>query len=281
MPAANWPPSPAAAGWPPRPGISGEPRRWSGDPSTAGTASGSCAPTTTSAPRSARRSARKARSSSSRTASACWPASAWRTAGEKRDGRRGQASGHQARHRGAAAGLLRYYLNLGEISSYPPGYKENAGIFCHVNPWVMIGERGWATAMARTTTTAASIPRRARRSATASLRAVCLRADDRGQGCAHLRRGQELLAHRHGGVELLRHRAVDSGHSHFARRLEIAPVIPEELAGIHRDSQLSRRGLQDLHRAQGRGQSIALTVDGKPIEGNVVPRAHRMGARKL
>ena len=33
-----------------------------------------------------------------------------------------------------------YYLNLGEISSYPPGYKENAGIFCHVNPWVMIGE---------------------------------------------------------------------------------------------------------------------------------------------
>jgi cellobiose phosphorylase len=34
----------------------------------------------------------------------------------------------------------RYYLNLGEISSYPPGYKENAGIFCHNNPWVMIGE---------------------------------------------------------------------------------------------------------------------------------------------
>lgn len=34
----------------------------------------------------------------------------------------------------------RYYLNLGEISSYPPGYKENAGIFCHNNPWVMIAE---------------------------------------------------------------------------------------------------------------------------------------------
>jgi cellobiose phosphorylase len=34
----------------------------------------------------------------------------------------------------------KYYLNLGEISSYPPGYKENAGVFCHVNPWVMIGE---------------------------------------------------------------------------------------------------------------------------------------------
>jgi cellobiose phosphorylase len=34
----------------------------------------------------------------------------------------------------------RYYIELGEISSYPPGYKENAGIFCHNNPWVIIGE---------------------------------------------------------------------------------------------------------------------------------------------
>jgi cellobiose phosphorylase len=33
-----------------------------------------------------------------------------------------------------------YYLHLGEISSYPPGYKENGGIFCHTNPWVMIAE---------------------------------------------------------------------------------------------------------------------------------------------
>ena len=36
--------------------------------------------------------------------------------------------------------FTRYYLELGEISTYPPGYKENAGIFCHTNPWVMIGE---------------------------------------------------------------------------------------------------------------------------------------------
>jgi cellobiose phosphorylase len=33
-----------------------------------------------------------------------------------------------------------YYLNLGEISSYPPGYKENGGVFCHTNPWIMIAE---------------------------------------------------------------------------------------------------------------------------------------------
>jgi cellobiose phosphorylase len=34
----------------------------------------------------------------------------------------------------------RYHVELGEISSYPPGYKENAGVFCHTNPWVMIAE---------------------------------------------------------------------------------------------------------------------------------------------
>ncbi|MDR3091055.1 MAG: glycosyl transferase [Clostridiales bacterium] len=34
----------------------------------------------------------------------------------------------------------KYYLNLGEVSSYPIGYKENAGIFCHNNPWISIAE---------------------------------------------------------------------------------------------------------------------------------------------
>lgn len=36
--------------------------------------------------------------------------------------------------------FTRYYIEYGEISTYPPGYKENAGIFCHNNPWIMIGE---------------------------------------------------------------------------------------------------------------------------------------------
>jgi cellobiose phosphorylase len=34
----------------------------------------------------------------------------------------------------------KYDLSKGEITSYPEGYKENAGIFCHNNPWIMIGE---------------------------------------------------------------------------------------------------------------------------------------------
>ena len=33
-----------------------------------------------------------------------------------------------------------YHLELGEISSYPPGYKENGSVFCHNNPWIVCGE---------------------------------------------------------------------------------------------------------------------------------------------
>ena len=34
----------------------------------------------------------------------------------------------------------RYHVELGEISSYPPGYKENGSVFSHTNPWIAIAE---------------------------------------------------------------------------------------------------------------------------------------------
>src|SRR5262249_39789955 len=33
-----------------------------------------------------------------------------------------------------------YRVELGEITSYPPGYKENGAVFCHTNPWLVIAE---------------------------------------------------------------------------------------------------------------------------------------------
>ncbi|MFD1314021.1 GH36-type glycosyl hydrolase domain-containing protein [Namhaeicola litoreus] len=36
--------------------------------------------------------------------------------------------------------FTKYVIEYGEISTYPKGYKENAGIFCHNNPWIMIAE---------------------------------------------------------------------------------------------------------------------------------------------
>ncbi|MCF0117137.1 MAG: glycosyl transferase [Bacilli bacterium] len=45
-----------------------------------------------------------------------------------------------------------YHLELGEISSYPPGYKENGSVFCHNNPWITLayceerdGEKAYMT----------------------------------------------------------------------------------------------------------------------------------------
>ena len=63
------------------------------------------------------------------------------------DGRAEKALDSITEHLATSHGIVlhqpaftRYYLHLGEISSYPPGYKENAGVFCHTNPWITIAE---------------------------------------------------------------------------------------------------------------------------------------------
>jgi cellobiose phosphorylase len=63
------------------------------------------------------------------------------------DGRAQKALDSVAEHLATPHGIVlhqpaftKYYLHLGEISTYPPGYKENASVFCHTNPWIMIAE---------------------------------------------------------------------------------------------------------------------------------------------
>jgi len=63
------------------------------------------------------------------------------------DGRARRALESVREHLSTPHGILlhqpaytRYHVHLGEISSYPPGYKENGSVFCHTNPWVMIAE---------------------------------------------------------------------------------------------------------------------------------------------
>lgn len=64
-----------------------------------------------------------------------------------KDGRARKALDSVAQHLAFEHGMVllspaykRYHLELGEISSYPPGYKENGSVFCHTNPWIMIAE---------------------------------------------------------------------------------------------------------------------------------------------
>ena len=115
--------------------------------------------------------------------------------------------------------FTQYYVHLGEISTYPPGYKENAGVFCHNNTWIMIAE-----AMAGRGDRAHDYYSRINPSAREHLsdlhrlRALRVCPDDLRAGRASPRRGQELVAHGSGGVELRGNHPVDSRNSaHLCR----------------------------------------------------------------
>jgi cellobiose phosphorylase len=63
------------------------------------------------------------------------------------DGRAERALDSVERHLDCDHGVVllapaysRYHLELGEVSSYPQGYKENGAVFCHTNPWIVIAE---------------------------------------------------------------------------------------------------------------------------------------------
>jgi cellobiose phosphorylase len=63
------------------------------------------------------------------------------------DGRAAEALAAVREHLATPHGIVlvqppytRYRPELGEITSYPPGYKENGGVFCHTNPWIVIAE---------------------------------------------------------------------------------------------------------------------------------------------
>ena len=155
---------------------------------------------------------------------------------------------------------------------YPPGYKENAGIFCHTNPWIMIAEAQLGHGdRAFDYYTRINPSAREAHQRRASLRALRVRADDRRARCAHARRGEKLVAHRHGGVELRRHHASGfwaCGADHDG--LVVDPCIPSTWDGFSVTRKF--RGATYVitvhnpdHVCRGVKQ---VTVDGQPIAGN-------------
>ena len=222
--------------------------------STAGTAPGSGGPTTSSAGPSARRRTRRARSSSSPRGCASWPASGCD------DGRARQALDSVRERLATPHGIVlhqpaftRYYLHLGEISTYPGGYKENAGVFCHTNPWIMIAEthgRRWRPGPRllpsdQPVGTGGPLGH-------PPLRAVRLRPDDRRQGRGDPRRGQELLADRDGRLELRRHHPVDPRHPTRARRPADRPERARRVGRLQRVTPLPRRDVPGHHPKDAR-----------------------------
>lgn len=166
----------------------------------------------------------------------------------------------------------RYYLNLGEISSYPPGYKENAGIFCHNNPWVMIAE-----AMAGHGDEAHDYYSRINPSAREPLGDL--------HRCepyvyAQMIAGRDAPTHGEAknswltGTAAWNFYAITQwilGVRPEYDGLSIAPVIPERWTGFQATRRFRGVTYRIAVERRGPGNRVALTVDGQAVEGNVVP----------
>jgi cellobiose phosphorylase len=166
----------------------------------------------------------------------------------------------------------RYYLHLGEISSYPPGYKENAGIFCHTNPWIMIAE-----ALAGRGDRAFDYYLRINPSAREDLSDV--------HRCepyvyAQMIAGTDAATHGEAknswltGTAAWNYVAITQwilGIRPSWNGLEIAPVLPPDWPGFRAERRYRGVRYRIEVRRDGPGNRVTLTADGIPLHGTVVP----------
>jgi cellobiose phosphorylase len=165
-----------------------------------------------------------------------------------------------------------YYLHLGEISSYPPGYKENAGIFCHTNPWIMIAE-----AMVGRGDKAFDYYKRINPSAREEISEL--------HKCepyvyAQMIAGKDAATHGEAknswltGTAAWNYVAITQsilGIQPTLDGLQVKPVIPLEWSGF--EAVRSFRGVryEISVKREGTGNEVSLEVDGKSIEGTIIP----------
>jgi len=168
--------------------------------------------------------------------------------------------------------FTRYYLHLGEISSYPPGYKENASIFCHTNPWIMVAEAKLGRG-----DKAYDYYLRINPSAREELSDV--------HRCEPYVYAQTIAgkdAPTHGeaknswltGTAAWNYVAISQwilGIRPMYNGLQIAPVMPSGWNGF--EAVRSYRGVRYVVQVvrQGTGNQVQLVVDGKPVAGNIIP----------
>jgi cellobiose phosphorylase len=165
-----------------------------------------------------------------------------------------------------------YYLHLGEISSYPPGYKENAGIFCHTNPWIMIAE-----ALAGRGEKAFDYYKRINPSAREAISEL--------HKCepyvyAQMIAGKDAATHGEAknswltGTAAWNYVAITQGILGLRPTydgLQIKPVIPARW--IHFEAVREFRGVryEIAIKREGAGNSVTLTVDGQCIDNDIIP----------
>ena len=165
----------------------------------------------------------------------------------------------------------KYYLNLGEISSYPPGYKENAGIFCHNNPWVIIAETRLGHGdLAHDYYSRINPSAREEISDLHRCEPYVYAQMIAGKDAPSFGEAKNSWLT---GTAAWNYYAIVQwilGIRTTLDGLEIAPVIPKSWPGFTATRVFRGVTYNIAIERKGEGNSIALTVDGAPVKGNVV-----------
>jgi cellobiose phosphorylase len=167
----------------------------------------------------------------------------------------------------------KYYLHLGEISSYPPGYKENAGVFCHNNPWIIIaetmvgnGDRAFDDYLRINPSAREKISQLHRCEPYVYSQMIAGKdAPTHGEAKNSWLTGTAAWNYVAITQYILGIRPAYDG-------LMVAPVIPSKWKGfsVSRVFQGVRYNIKV--RREGKGNRVQLVVDGRVITGNVIPK---------
>ena len=168
----------------------------------------------------------------------------------------------------------KYHVELGEISSYPPGYKENAGIFCHNNPWVAVaetvlghGNRAFSVFRKTCPVYLEEISEIHRTEPYAYCQMVAGKdAPTHGEGKNSWLTGTAAWTFTCMSQDILGIKPTLDG-------LKVDPCIPDSMKGFQ-CTRKYRGSTYHIHVDNSAGVQkgiAAMTVDGQPVEGNVIP----------
>lgn len=167
----------------------------------------------------------------------------------------------------------RYYKELGEITSYPPGYKENGSVFCHNNPWFSIAHTVVGDAENAFDIYRRTCPAYVEEAFSDIHRTEPYVYSQTIAGRSAVRYGEAKNSWLTGTAAwaFVNISQAILGIQPDYDGLRVAPCLPEEL-GEYDVSRLFRGARYHIHvRRAVDGEAPGLTVNGKRVDGNVVP----------